>query len=185
MGPRVLMLPGYTQSASILRGRMGAIRKALGTGPDSPELIFVDPTFIVNLPTTSSADFDSTADSTSANPADQPRTWWFAEPREDGFSHFKRFDETLVYLRDIMEKQGPFDGVWGFSQGGAMAAILTLLVENPALHPVFAAPSSTSSTWPPPQFKFSVLAAGFLPMDKEVRLARSLRKTLTFEIVRL
>lgn len=39
--PRVLMLPGYTQNAHIMSGRMGAIRKAL---PASVcELVFVDP----------------------------------------------------------------------------------------------------------------------------------------------
>jgi len=38
--PRILMLPGWTQSASIYRGRMGAVRKAIG---DKAELVFVDP----------------------------------------------------------------------------------------------------------------------------------------------
>lgn len=51
-----------------------------------------------------------------------------------------------------------------------MAACLTLLVENPELHPVFAAPSRDSgSNWPPPQFKFAILGAGFLPQDEKVR----------------
>lgn len=70
-------------------------------------------TFVVNLPTTSSADFDSSADSSSTSAADTPRTWWFAESA-NGQARYERFDETLVYLRDILEKQGPFDGVWGF-----------------------------------------------------------------------
>lgn len=38
--PRILMLPGWTQSASIYRGRMGAVRKAIG---DQAELVFLDP----------------------------------------------------------------------------------------------------------------------------------------------
>ena len=38
--PRVLMLPGYTQNATIMSGKMGAIRRAV---KDSAELVFVDP----------------------------------------------------------------------------------------------------------------------------------------------
>ncbi|KAK4704176.1 hypothetical protein P7C70_g2038, partial [Phenoliferia sp. Uapishka_3] len=166
--------------------RLGAIRKALAAGPDPPELFFVDPvesaplvqpscvadpltsqTFILDIPTNSSADFDSAIDANATStPAELfPRTWWFSETR-NGISHYRRLDETLMYLRNIMEKEGPFDGVWGFSQGGAMAGILTLLVENPQLHPIFA---KEGANWPPPQFKFAILGAGFEPQDQVVR----------------
>lgn len=70
----------------------------------------------MNMPTTSSADFDSTADSTSSAPEDIPRAWWFAE-RKEGFKHFSQLEECIVYFRKVLEEQGPFDGVWGFSQG--------------------------------------------------------------------
>lgn len=65
-------------------------------------------------------------------------------------------------MRKVLEEQGPFDGVWGFSQGAAMAAMLASLVERPSLHPVFAAPGKD---WPPPPFKFAIIGSGFLPMD--------------------
>ncbi|CAG7949308.1 unnamed protein product [Penicillium olsonii] len=34
---------------------------------------------------------------------------------------------ALERLRDFIDTEGPFDGVWGFSQGGSMAALLLLL----------------------------------------------------------
>lgn len=44
--------------------------------------------------------------------------------------------------------------------------MLTALVENPSLHPVFAAPyTDPNVVWPPAPFKFSVLSAGFMPAD--------------------
>lgn len=65
-------------------------------------------------------------------------------------------------MRKVLEEQGPFDGVWGFSQGAAMAAMVASLVERPSLHPVFAAPGKD---WPPAPFKFAIIGSGFLPMD--------------------
>ncbi|GAA5921878.1 hypothetical protein JCM1841_000960 [Sporobolomyces salmonicolor] len=172
--PRILCLPGYTQNATIFSGRLGAIRKAL---KDTAELIFVDPPHIVEMPTESSSDFkdkfDSTASAAPTSAADTPRAWWFAETAEDGtsdFSRFRGFDVTLVYLRELMEKHAPIQGILGFSQGAASAAILAALVENPQLDPVFSAPPKDENTpWPPKPFDFAILSAGFLPLDPKVK----------------
>ncbi|BGO92905.1 hypothetical protein NBRC10512_006079 [Rhodotorula toruloides] len=166
--PRILCLPGYTQNAAIFSGRIGALRRAL---KDSAELVFVDPTHIVDMPTDPTDfrnKFDSDASASPTSDADTPRAWWFAKPHpSDGhYREFVRFDETLRHLRQILEEQGPFDGVFGFSQGAACGAILTALVENPSLDPIFAAPSSNPSVaWPPKPFKFAILSAGFFPLD--------------------
>ncbi|GAA6001825.1 hypothetical protein JCM10207_002337 [Rhodosporidiobolus poonsookiae] len=171
MVPRILVLPGYTQNAVILSGRMGALRRTL---KDSADLVFVDPTHVVEVPTESAADFkdkfDSDASSAPTNAADTPRAWWFAETSSDGhYRKFLKFDETLRNLRDILEKQGPFDGVFGFSQGAAAGAILAALCENPQLDPIFAAPPADSSVaWPHPPLKFAILSAGFFPLDPKV-----------------
>ena len=123
------------------------------------------------MPTTSSEDFkdkfDSSANANSTAPEDTPRAWWFGKPSaEDGqMREYSKFDATVVYLRELMEKHQP-DAVWGFSQGATAAAILTALVENPSLDPVFAAaPKDSSIPWPPKPFKFAILSAGFFPLD--------------------
>ncbi|KAG0666157.1 hypothetical protein C6P46_005508 [Rhodotorula mucilaginosa] len=161
---RILMLPGYTQNAVILSGRIGALRRAL---KDTAELVFVDPPHVVEMPTTDANKFDSDASAAPTSEADTPRAWWFAEraPSDGHFRKFKQFDETLEYLRDILEKQH-FDGVFGFSQGAACAAILAALCENPQLDPVFARPSQDPNVaWPPAPLKFAILSAGFFPLD--------------------
>lgn len=78
---------------------------------------------------------------------------------------YSKLDETIVYLRELMEKHQP-TAVFGFSQGAAAAAILTALVENPSLDPIFSAPSKDPSVqWPPKPFDFAILSAGFYPLD--------------------
>ena len=54
-------------------------------------------------------------------------------------------------LLSYVESEGPFDAVWGFSQGGAMAALLLLMhqTSNPGAH-----------DWP---FKMAIFNSTFLP----------------------
>lgn len=61
------------------------------------------------------------------------------------------YDETVAYVHDFIVKNGPFDGIMGFSQGACMAAIVAALVsvvgvtpnptqlEKPGLNPNFPA----------------------------------------------
>ncbi|KAL7417473.1 serine hydrolase FSH [Mrakia frigida] len=155
---RILALPGYTQNAYIMSKRLGALRK--GCGKDV-EFVFIDPPHIVLNPSFggSLADFDSTAASTpeEQTPENTPRSWW--EAGSDGMNMtYVGFDETVQYLREVLDKdEKGFDGVFGFSQGAGMAAILASILEKPSLHPAFA-----GSSFPP--FKFAIFAGGFLPV---------------------
>ncbi|KAF8436150.1 serine hydrolase FSH [Terfezia claveryi] len=65
------------------------------------------------------------------------------------------------YLYDFISKQGPFDGVIGFSQGAAAGGILASLLE-----PVRRSPPGLPSDWPrppegQPQLAFAVCYSGF------------------------
>lgn len=151
------MLPGYTQNAFIFSAKLGAIRKAVAKDVD---LVFVDPPHVVEISTTSSEQFDSTATADSDDPKTIPRAWWFAKA-EEGRRHFTQFNESLVYLRKVLDEQGQFDAVWGFSQGATAAAILTALLERPQLHPAFKGISH-------PPFKFAIISCGFLPLDESL-----------------
>lgn len=96
---------------------------------------------------------------------DEPRSFWHAVSN-DGFSDPRELDRTLEYLRDVLETQGPFDGIFGFSQGAATSAILCALVARPWLHPAFSAPSTVpGAAWPPTPFKFAIFCSGYLPLD--------------------
>ena len=52
--------------------------------------------------------------------------WWSYDTRT---SHFRGLGKALDCLSDYIKVHGPFDGVIGFSQGGALAVVLASLCE--------------------------------------------------------
>lgn len=54
------------------------------------------------------------------------RAWWRAQ---DPRGEFEGLEQGLQCIADLLRLQGPFDGVVGFSQGAAAAAMLTALLE--------------------------------------------------------
>ncbi|KAL8292138.1 hypothetical protein RQP46_001604 [Phenoliferia psychrophenolica] len=128
---RVLMLCGYLQTASIFSGRLGNLRKAV---KGFAELTFIEPPFII--------DGDDNPDKEAPpldtlKPEERPRGWWMMRG-EAGRKAYTNFDECLEYVRKVLDEQGPFDAVLGFSQGAGCAAIVAALLEKPTLHPAFA-----------------------------------------------
>jgi hypothetical protein len=43
---------------------------------------------------------------------------------------YRNFDECLAYIEELMIKDGPFDGLMGFSQGAILSAALPGLQER-------------------------------------------------------
>ncbi|EIN06596.1 hypothetical protein PUNSTDRAFT_54011 [Punctularia strigosozonata HHB-11173 SS5] len=164
---KILMLHGYTQSASIFSKRVAAMRKAC---PKDIDFVFVDAPTILT-PTDIAATFGTPAEedkssslaslgaaeasADAADPALLPRAWWKATPQE---TESKELTDSLATLRDILKAE-TYEGVLGFSQGAAMAAVLTALLERPERYPEFLVDGKP----PHPPFKFCVSVAGFLP----------------------
>jgi hypothetical protein len=40
----------------------------------------------------------------------------FTPSSKQGFTEYRNFDECLAYIEELMIKDGPFDGLMGFSQ---------------------------------------------------------------------
>ncbi|KAJ9121529.1 hypothetical protein QFC22_002147 [Naganishia vaughanmartiniae] len=144
---RVLTLPGYTQNAKILEKKMGSVRKT----SKQVDWVFLDPPHILDKVdfgngTATIADFDSESslDKEQRTPETTPRAWFTASHDHSDPNKVKTtynmMDETIAYLHDfLVQQEEPFDGVFGFSQGACMAALLAALMEKPALHPKFPA----------------------------------------------
>ncbi|KAK7690144.1 hypothetical protein QCA50_006793 [Cerrena zonata] len=155
---KVLMLHGYAQSAIIFTKRLGALRKACGKDID---FVFVDAPHILS-PADIAETFNTTqelgaAEADETDPAMLPRAWWRADKerkRTDGL------EASLIYLRDILKKDH-YEGVFGFSQGACMAAVLTALLERPHVFPDFLVDGQP----PHPPFTFCIAAAGFKPVS--------------------
>ncbi|KAL1941065.1 hypothetical protein VTO73DRAFT_7701 [Trametes versicolor] len=160
---KVLVLHGYAQSATIFSKRLGALRKSCGKDVD---LVFVDAPHVLSpadlaeaFQTSSEAksldDFGAGEAAAETDPALAPRGWWSVDgsrTKTDGL------EDSILLLRDYLVKDH-YDGIFGFSQGAGMAAIMTALLERPEVFP----PVLVDGKPPHPPFTFCIAAAGFRP----------------------
>lgn len=78
------------------------------------------------------------------------REWWNAQKPVDGSVTYDRFDETIEAVARRLETGG-FDGIMGFSQGGAVAAAVLAMQIHGAL---------------PTTLKFGWIQGAFVPQHK-------------------
>ncbi|XP_038615414.1 esterase OVCA2 [Tachyglossus aculeatus] len=138
---RLLGLAGFRQSQEAFRRKTGALRKALRgrahlfclSGPHPLPRTHTDP----------------------GPPEEEPRGWWFSEPEAATFSALEEpsacrgLEEALETVRAALRQHGPFDGLLGFSQGAALAALVCALGQ------------AGDPRFPPP--RFVILVSGFRP----------------------
>jgi hypothetical protein len=141
---RILCLHGYHGSGAVLRRQMA-------TWPY--ELASVADFFYADAPSLADGDFG----------------WWHAVDSEqdaasddpgvgDRHRHYKGWTRTRAAIVSAFEKQGPFDGVLGFSQGAALAALLVGL----------RAPDGSTTAERPIRFDFAIVVSGFASNDRDL-----------------
>ncbi|KAI9480567.1 MAG: serine hydrolase FSH [Benjaminiella poitrasii] len=153
---RILCLHGFVQNSAVFRKKTAVIRKKLDKIAD---LVYVTAPQVTTDPKyTSEAHRAAVADE-NAPEEEKPFAWWHPyddQQTEDGY--YQGFKESVEFLKDTMIKEGPFDGIFGFSQGACLAAIIVNALEDRTLAPTLFGPDFDH-----PNFKFAILAAGFLP----------------------
>lgn len=132
------MLHGYTQSGPLFRAKTRALEKSLLKYFPAPTyaLSLHYPTAPINIkpadlpgfdPTTSTSDgrFDSsvTAESTDA------WGWWVRKGEREPYT-YDGMETGFARVAEVLKTEGPFDGVIGFSQGGALAGMVASLLET-------------------------------------------------------
>jgi hypothetical protein len=118
---RVLSLHGYHGSASVLRQQMKPLFNELRSTVDFVEL---------DAPSIAEGDFG----------------WWHGAVAQ-WQGEFRGWKRTRDWVLDVVAKQGPFDGVFGFSQGAALTGVLPGLL--------------------PSEFRFAIMAGGFRSLEPE------------------
>ncbi|KAM9272583.1 esterase OVCA2 [Morus bassanus] len=112
---RLLGLHGYRQSERRFHQRTGALRKALR---GCAELV------AVSAPHPVPGGEDDDGD-------DPPRGWWFSGPGTfeagEAAAAPAGLEESLSAVAAALAERGPFDGLLGFSQGAALAAMVCAL----------------------------------------------------------
>ncbi|KAF9687361.1 hypothetical protein SADUNF_Sadunf02G0085600 [Salix dunnii] len=104
--PRFLCLHGFRTSGEILKTQ---VHKWPESVLQKLDLVYLD------------APFPSQGKSDVEGIFDPPYYEWFQFNKE--FSEYTNFDECLAYIEDFMIKNGPFDGLLGFSQGVALTKV--------------------------------------------------------------
>lgn len=134
---RVLCLHGYRQTGTTFREKTGAFRKLL---KKHAEFVFLTSPLRVPALTSDGGGGD-----------DGGSGWWFSQPNDyfkaqDDSDCVKGYEESLKATVDFVSENGPFDGLLGFSQGGAMLGLLCGLQQQGKL---------------PFSFKFAIFASAF------------------------
>jgi predicted esterase len=164
---KVLMLHGYTQNGPLFRAKTRVLEKHLLKAFSS--VSFTYPTGPLQLQATDVPGFDSTS---AADPADVEAYGWWRRSDTSNPPEYSGLDRGLETIAKVLESEGPFDGVIGFSQGAALAAMVASLLEGKSRRQSFANartksslaipyPSSFESLSHPP-LKFCVPYSGFI-----------------------
>ncbi|XP_015121354.1 esterase OVCA2 [Diachasma alloeum] len=134
---RILAIHGYYQSGPIFRSKLGSLRKGF------KKINFVFAEAPHEVPPGQFAN--------DGEEAVGGKGWWFNTE-----SHYFRatepsnlsvgYEESLAYIEKVFQKEGPFDGILGFSQGASFVSILCALQQK-KLSPI--------------NFKFAILISGF------------------------
>ncbi|UVK44862.1 serine hydrolase family protein [Mesorhizobium sp. AR07] len=148
---RILCLHGYHGSAQILRRQMAPLADGLD---ELVEFVRMD------APSLAEGDFGwwhaQSAEGTAANAGAGP-----------GAKRYEGWQRTRAAIGSAFARQGPFDGVFGFSQGAALAALLVGLRcgDNPGDEP-----SGTAGKNPDRSlaFDFAIMVGGFVSADPDL-----------------
>ncbi|KAF2720297.1 hypothetical protein K431DRAFT_285959 [Polychaeton citri CBS 116435] len=132
---RILMLHGYTQSGPLFHAKTKALEKALDKiFPAEPKPGYLKqypggvqltyPTAPIRLDYRDIPGFDVDGDKESP----EAYGWWIRKGDSEPF-RYDGMEKGLTRIAEVLRDQGPFDGVIGFSQGGAAAGMVAALLE--------------------------------------------------------
>ncbi|KAJ9607488.1 Family of serine hydrolases 3 [Cladophialophora chaetospira] len=163
---KVLMLHGYTQNGPLFHAKTRAMEKHLHkvlsgislnypTGP-----LQLRPSDVPGFEPSTSEDQDSI----------EAYGWWRRSDTSDP-PEYVGLDKGLESIAKVLEGEGPFDGVIGFSQGAALATMVASLLEGESRKKAFEKARSRSALAIPfpasfeglshPPLKFCAAYSGF------------------------
>lgn len=132
---KLLMLHGYRQNGKAFRDKTGGLRHSLRSNAD---FVSLDAPHLIP------------AENGENN---QERGWWYKDDNHAGQCDVE-LEQSLTYLDGVFREQGPFDGIFAFSQGGCLGAILCRIVSDQSL------PTNVNK-YPNIKFNFAILIAAY------------------------
>jgi predicted esterase len=135
---KILMLHGYTQSGTLFRSKTRALEKNLQKALLPRGVSLVYPTAPLRLFKSDIPNWDDPAgtasfESSSTKQADEEESdswgWWRRKGTKEPYT-YEGIEMAFDSLAKVLRDEGPFDGVIGFSQGGALAGMLASTLES-------------------------------------------------------
>lgn len=124
---KILMLHGYTQSGPIFHAKTRALAKHLQKSFPLHEVSLCYPTGPLRL---NPADIPGYTPSSETEPQEIEAYGWWRRSSTSEPPEYTGLDDGLSCVADVLRREGPFDGVIGFSQGAALAAMVASLLEH-------------------------------------------------------
>ncbi|XP_057658889.1 esterase AGAP003155 isoform X2 [Diorhabda carinulata] len=140
---KILAIHGYRQNAETFKAKTGSFRKIVHKWAEFTYITAPHKVILVDDPN----DLDK-----NNQDIGQKQYGWFFNRDDLTFRGIRKggpaigFEESVKFIEDVFEKEGPFDGILGFSQGACFAGLLCDLQQR----------GLTKFT-----FSFAVLASGF------------------------
>lgn len=173
-GIKILMLHGYTQNGPLFHAKTRALEKHLQKAFPGVSLTY--PTGPLRLKPSDVPGFDPT--STEDPDSIEAYGWWRRSNTSDP-PEYVDLDRGLGTVASVLESEGPFDGVIGFSQGASLAAMVASLLEGESRKQAFEKAKSESSLAIPypasferlshPPLKFCAAYCGFIAPGERYR----------------
>jgi hypothetical protein len=135
------MLHGYTQSGALFRGKTRALEKNLHKAFPAGGCKLIYPTAPIRLARPDVPSLYGTFGGTYGTGSDavtkldgddgEPDAWaWWRRKGDNEPFAYEGLEEGLARVAEVLRRDGPFDGVVGFSQGGALAGMVASLLEE-------------------------------------------------------
>ncbi|KAI1842624.1 hypothetical protein JX265_012617 [Neoarthrinium moseri] len=172
---KILMLHGYTQSGTLFRAKTGALSKllvkALSPAPYSmtPQLIY--PTGPHRLRPSDIPGFTPPEGKSLEDVEGEATDNWAWFRRDEATGAYRGFEEGMARIAATIAENGGVDGVIGFSQGGATAALVAAALEP--TRPLPETPDKEPDSWAGKLraanggkgLRFAVVYSGFYARD--------------------
>lgn len=170
---KILMLHGYTQSGPLFRAKTRALEKMLqkSLAPFHLAPVMLYPTGPNRLRPRDMPGYEPPEDGAVENDEDDTSDSWAWWRRDDATGAYRFLNEGMTRLAETIAEAGGIDGVLGFSQGGAAAAMVAAALESRP------APSGDEWSWVEAlraangrrALRFAVIYSGFFAPPDDLR----------------
>lgn len=129
---KLLMLHGYTQSGTTFHAKSRALMKHITKAFPLHEVAAIYPTGPLRLDPADIPGYEPSPDRNPDGGNDEPieAFGWWRRSNTANPPLYVGIEDGLEAVAKVLRTEGPFDGVIGFSQGAALAAMVASLLET-------------------------------------------------------